>query len=113
MNSTVFLTMGLAGALLGGWIALNVRGSAASPERRSDANAELRMHAQGDLGPAQRRMSARLIRLFGAVIGLSGMRAHAGWAAGARRLTSRQVAGPPRPTPAPHVTRSAPQRGPA
>lgn len=49
-----------------------MRGSAASLERWGDSNAELRMHARGDLGPAQRRMSARLYRLAGAVVGLCG-----------------------------------------
>lgn len=73
MDVAVFLlTLGLAAAVPGGWVALNVRGAAASLERWSDSNAELRMHARGDLGPVERRMSARLFRLFGTVIGLCG-----------------------------------------
>lgn len=71
-TAVVLLTLGLACAVPGGWIALNVRGSAASLERWADSNAELRMHARGDLGPVQRRISARLYRLLGTVIGLCG-----------------------------------------
>ncbi|WP_405921155.1 hypothetical protein [Streptomyces sp. NBC_00122] len=72
--STAFglLALGLAAAVPGGWIAVNVRGSAASLERWGDSNAELRMHARGDLGPVERRMSARLHRLLGAVVALCG-----------------------------------------
>ncbi|MEU6758075.1 hypothetical protein [Streptomyces sp. NPDC046685] len=71
-TAAVLLTMGLTCALSGGWVALNVRGSAASLERWADSNAELRMHARGELGPAQRRLSARLYRLAGTVIALCG-----------------------------------------
>ncbi|MEU4732902.1 hypothetical protein [Streptomyces sp. NPDC023588] len=41
-------------------------------ERWADSNAELRMHARGDLGPVQRRLSARLYRLAGPLIALCG-----------------------------------------
>ncbi|MFB7466742.1 hypothetical protein ACFCZ1_25150 [Streptomyces sp. NPDC056224] len=71
-TAAVLLTFGLACAVPGGWIAFNVRGSAASLERWGDSNAELRMHARGDFSPVQRRMSARLHRLLGTVIALCG-----------------------------------------
>ncbi|MFJ6795532.1 hypothetical protein [Streptomyces sp. NPDC091268] len=63
------LAIGLPFAIGGGWLALNVRGAAASLERWSAANAALRMQAQGDLGPARTYMSAGVCRAFGAVIG--------------------------------------------
>ncbi|MFG2233158.1 hypothetical protein ACGFNX_24635 [Streptomyces sp. NPDC048723] len=42
----------------GSWVALNIRGAAASLERRAAANAELAMHPRGDLGPPRRVASA-------------------------------------------------------
>ncbi|OEJ31028.1 hypothetical protein [Streptomyces subrutilus] len=71
-TAIVLLTLGLAGAVPGGWVALNVRGSAASLERWADGNAQLRMHARGDLGPVERRLSARLYRVLGTVMALGG-----------------------------------------
>lgn len=71
-TAIVLLALGLACTVAGGGIALNVRSSADSLERWADRNAELRMHARGDLGPVQRRLSARLYRLLGTVIALGG-----------------------------------------
>ncbi|MEU9237422.1 hypothetical protein [Streptomyces subrutilus] len=71
-TALVLLTLGLACAVAGGWVALNVRGSAASLERWADGNAQLRMHARGDLGPVERRLSARLYRALGTLIALCG-----------------------------------------
>ncbi|MFF4449001.1 hypothetical protein [Streptomyces sp. NPDC001502] len=66
------LTFGLTALAGGGWVALNLRGSAASLERRAAADAELRMQAQGRLGPAPLHMSRGLYRTLGTVIALAG-----------------------------------------
>ncbi|MFF4424978.1 hypothetical protein ACFY04_30115 [Streptomyces sp. NPDC001549] len=66
------LAFGLTALVGGGWVALNLRGSAASLERRAAANAELRMQAQGNLGPAPMHVSRGLYRTLGAVIALAG-----------------------------------------
>ncbi|MFG2874001.1 hypothetical protein ACGFYU_03190 [Streptomyces sp. NPDC048337] len=73
MDIGIFLlALGLASAIPGGWIALNVRGSAASLERRASANAELRMHARGSLGPPPRVASAGVFRFLATAVGLAG-----------------------------------------
>ncbi|MER6393810.1 hypothetical protein ABT236_35830 [Streptomyces sp. NPDC001523] len=66
------LAFGLFSAISGGWVALNVRGSATALDRWAETNAELRRHAQGDLGPATRSTSPAIFRYFGTGIGLSG-----------------------------------------
>ncbi|MFD9338526.1 hypothetical protein ACFWBF_29625 [Streptomyces sp. NPDC060028] len=70
MSVGVFLlAFGLPLAVSGAWVSLNIRGSAASLERWAATNAELRMQAQGNLGPARTYMSAAVFRVFGSVIG--------------------------------------------
>lgn len=71
-TALVLLTVGLTLFAAGSWVALNIRGAAASLERRAAANAELSMHARGDLGPARRVASAGFYRLVGTVIALCG-----------------------------------------
>ncbi|MFD5885836.1 hypothetical protein ACFWHQ_07625 [Streptomyces sp. NPDC060334] len=66
------LAFGLFSAISGGWVALNVRGSATALDRWAERNAEVRRHAQGDLGPATRSASAALFRYLGTAAGLSG-----------------------------------------
>ncbi|MFD3695210.1 hypothetical protein ACFWUZ_03485 [Streptomyces sp. NPDC058646] len=73
MDIGIFLlTLGLAGAVPGGWLALNVRGSAASLARWGNRNAEMRMQARGELGPPQRQLSAGLYRFLGTAMALAG-----------------------------------------
>ncbi|MEV4193334.1 hypothetical protein [Streptomyces toxytricini] len=64
--------MGLTLFTAGSWVALNIRGVAASLERRAAANAERVMHARGDLGPPRRVASASFYRFLGTVIALCG-----------------------------------------
>ncbi|MGW7441554.1 hypothetical protein [Streptomyces sp. NPDC054849] len=71
-TALVLLTVGLPLYAAGTWVALNIRGAAASLERRAAANAELSMHARGDLGPARRVASAGFYRFVGTVIALCG-----------------------------------------
>ncbi|MCY0953191.1 hypothetical protein [Streptomyces sp. H27-S2] len=66
------LVLGLVSAIPAGWVALNARGSATALERWAETNAELHRHAQGDLGPATRSMSAGVYRCLGTAVGLSG-----------------------------------------
>ncbi|MFJ4777487.1 hypothetical protein [Streptomyces sp. NPDC088762] len=73
MSIGVFLlAFGLSATVLGGSVALNVRGAAASLERRAAANAELRRHARGILDPAQRVASAGVYRFLGTAVALAG-----------------------------------------
>ncbi|MFE9933903.1 hypothetical protein [Streptomyces sp. NPDC005533] len=71
--AVVLLTLGPLLIAAGGWVALNVRGAAAALERWAAANAELRMHARGDLGPAPRVASAVFYRYLGSVNALCGV----------------------------------------
>ncbi|MFJ9080269.1 hypothetical protein ACIRO3_34280 [Streptomyces sp. NPDC102278] len=68
----LLLVLGLVGSVLGGWVALNVRGSATTLERWGETNAELRRHARGDLGPATRSGSVALYPYIGTAVGLGG-----------------------------------------
>ncbi|MGW6575228.1 hypothetical protein ACWGAN_24135 [Streptomyces sp. NPDC054945] len=72
-SAAVLLTVGPAASLAGGWVALNIRGAARALEHRAAADAELMMHARGDLGPARRVASAAFYRLIGTMIALSGI----------------------------------------
>ncbi|MBT2482124.1 hypothetical protein [Streptomyces sp. ISL-94] len=73
MGIGVFLlAFGLTAVIGGGWVALNIRGSAVALERMAETNTQMRMRARGDLGPAPRRMSSALYRLLGTVITLAG-----------------------------------------
>ncbi|MGI5451225.1 hypothetical protein ACQEVM_36730 [Streptomyces sp. CA-243310] len=66
------LAFGLVSAISGGWVALNVRDSATALNHWAQANAELRRHAQGNLGPETRSASATIFRYLGTAVGLSG-----------------------------------------
>ncbi|MFE2163870.1 hypothetical protein ACFXB3_02115 [Streptomyces sp. NPDC059447] len=70
--ATVLLTTGSVALVGGGRLALDIRGSASALARRAEANAELRRHARGDLGPAPQAASAGLFRSGGAVMALCG-----------------------------------------
>ncbi|WP_404961215.1 hypothetical protein [Streptomyces sp. 147326] len=72
-TAVVLLTVGPALIVAGSWVALNICGAAAALERRSAANAELRMHARGDLGPAPRVAAAVFYRYLGSVNALCGV----------------------------------------
>ncbi|WP_328786148.1 hypothetical protein [Streptomyces sp. NBC_00273] len=72
-TALVLLIVGLTLFAAGSWVALNIRGAAASLERRAAANAELAMHARGDLGPPRRVASAGSYRLVGTLIALCGI----------------------------------------
>ncbi|WP_328761339.1 MULTISPECIES: hypothetical protein [unclassified Streptomyces] len=69
----LLLTMGLVCLVAGGALALNVRGCAHALERKAAGNAELAMHARGELGQPQLIMSARLYRCLGTVFVLCGI----------------------------------------
>ncbi|MFG2983967.1 hypothetical protein ACGFYQ_22390 [Streptomyces sp. NPDC048258] len=71
--ATVLLTAGPTALVGGGWVALDIRGSAAWPARRGEADAELRRHSQGDLGPATRTVSAGVIRHLATFMALGGV----------------------------------------
>ncbi|MFE6838025.1 hypothetical protein ACFVFI_24750 [Streptomyces sp. NPDC057705] len=71
--AVVLLTVGPTAIVAGGGVALNIGGAAAALERWAAANAELAMHARGDLGPARRVASAVFYRFLGSVIALCGV----------------------------------------
>ncbi|WP_328786136.1 hypothetical protein [Streptomyces sp. NBC_00273] len=58
---------------MGSWVALNIRGAAASLERQAAAHAELAMPARGELGSPRRVASAGFYRFMGALIALCGI----------------------------------------
>ncbi|MFB6824834.1 hypothetical protein ACFCXA_25015 [Streptomyces virginiae] len=67
------MATGLALFVAGSWVALNIRGAAAVLERRAAADAELAMHARGDLGPPRRVAYAGFYRFIGTVTALCGI----------------------------------------
>ncbi|MGW9373411.1 hypothetical protein ACWGVR_25720 [Streptomyces xanthophaeus] len=71
--AAVFLTVGAACYLVGGTVALNIRGTAVSLARRAARNAELSRHARGDLGAPGQVMSATVYRYLGAMVALCGV----------------------------------------
>ncbi|MEU9085020.1 hypothetical protein, partial [Streptomyces sp. NPDC048357] len=72
--AVVLLTVGPTLIVAGGSLALNIRGAATALERWSAANnAELRMHARGDLGPAPQVAAAVFYRYLGSVNALCGV----------------------------------------
>ncbi|MEU9304203.1 hypothetical protein [Streptomyces sp. NPDC048269] len=71
--ATVLLTAGPTALVGGGWVALDIRGSAARLARRAEADAELRRHSQGDLGPATRTITAGLYRYMATFMALGGV----------------------------------------
>ncbi|MFJ8013538.1 hypothetical protein [Streptomyces sp. NPDC096339] len=71
--ATVLLSAGPIALVGGGWVMLNIRGSAASLARRSEANAELRRHSQGNLGPAPQVVTAGVWRYLAAFLALAGV----------------------------------------
>ncbi|MER5807261.1 hypothetical protein ABT143_03530 [Streptomyces sp. NPDC002033] len=70
--SYFLLLFGLAGAVSGGWFALNIRGAAAAYEAYSAKNAELRAHAAGRLDVPPNIWTAKVARILGTVVGLCG-----------------------------------------
>ncbi|MFK0202141.1 hypothetical protein [Streptomyces lavendulae] len=66
------LLFGLSGAVAGGWLALNIRGSATAYEAYSARNAELRAHAAGRLEVPPNVWTTKVARAMGTIVGLSG-----------------------------------------
>jgi hypothetical protein len=62
----------LSAAVAGGWLALDVRGSAAAFEAYSARNAELRAHAAGRLDVPVNVWTARVARVLGTILGVFG-----------------------------------------
>ncbi|MEU8501567.1 hypothetical protein AB0C86_33310 [Streptomyces lavendulae] len=71
--AVVLLTAGPVCLVLGGAVALNIRGSALALEGWAAANQERIMHARGDLGSPDRVMSAQVYRYLATAIAICGL----------------------------------------
>ncbi|MFB9592665.1 hypothetical protein [Streptomyces racemochromogenes] len=67
------LTLGTVSFVAGIALAFNICGAAAAAARYAAANAELAMHARGDLSTPKRVMSKQVYRYLGAVTALAGL----------------------------------------